>query len=153
DATTIDLCLSLFPWAKFRKRKGAIKLHTLFDVVTHIPTVIRVTHGKTHEVKILDELFFEPGSVYLIDRGYVDFSRLFRLHQSAAFFVTRSRKDARFRHIVSRPVDKARGVRCDQTVRLVNPVPAAGYPESLRRIGYIDLERQKRLTFLTNNFE
>jgi hypothetical protein len=153
DATTIDLCLSLFPWAKFRKRKGAIKLHTLFDVVSHIPTVIRITHGLAHEVKILDELFFEPGSVYLIDRGYVDYTRLFRLHQSAAYFVTRARKDSRFRHVTSRPVNKERGVRCDQSIRLVSPIPAAGYPESLRRIVYIDPETRKRLTFLTNNFD
>ena len=153
DATTIDLCLSLFPWAKFRRRKGAIKVHTLLDVVTRIPTVIRITPGNIHEVRILDELCFEPGAIYLMDRGYVDFKRLSRLHLSGAFFVTRAKKNARFRHSASRPVEKQKGFRCDQTVHLVSPVPAAAYPEGLRRIGYNDPETQKRLTFITNNFQ
>jgi len=153
DATTIDLCLSLFPWAKFRKKKGAIKVHTVFDVVTHIPTVVRVTPGNVHEVRILDELCFEAGAIYLMDRGYLDFKRLYPLHLSGAFFVTRAKKNARFRHSTSRPVDKQKGFRCDQTVHLVSPVPAAAYPEGLRRIGYNDPETQKRFTFLTNNFQ
>ena len=153
DATTIDLCLSLFPWAKFRKKKGAVKVHVLLDVVTRISTVIRVTAGNIHEVRILDELCFEPGAIYLMDRGYVDFTRLYRLHLSGAFFVTRAKKNARFRHSTSRPVNKQKGFRCDQTVHLVSPVPAAAYPEGLRRIGYNDPETQKRLTFLTNNFQ
>ena len=153
DATTIDLCLSLFPWAKFRKKKGAIKVHTLLDVVTRIPTVIHVTAGNIHEVNIMDELCFEMGAIYLMDRGYVDFKRLYRLHLSGAFFVTRAKKNARFRHSSSRPVNKQKGFRCDQTVHLVSPVPAKAYPESLRRIGYNDPDSQKRLTFITNNFQ
>ena len=153
DATTIDLCLSLFPWATFRRRKGAIKVHALIDVVTHIPTVIRVTPGNIHEVRILDELCFEPGAIYLMDRGYMDFKRLHRLHQSGAFFVIRAKKNARFKHSASRPVDKQNGFRCDQTVHLVSPVPAAAYPEGLRRISFLDPEKQKRLVFLTNNFQ
>ena len=153
DATTIDLCLSLFPWAKFRRKKGAIKVHTLLDVVTRIPTVIRITAGNVHEVNILDELCFEPGAIYLVDRGYVDFTRLHRLHLSGAFFVTRTKKNARFRHSASRPVDKQKGFRCDQTVHLVSPIPALAYSESLRRIGYTDPETKKRLTFITNNFQ
>ena len=153
DATTIDLCLSLFPWAKFRTKKGAIKVHVLLNVVTRIPSVIRITPGNIHEVRILDELCFEPGAIYLMDRGYVDFKRLYRLHLSSAFFVTRAKKNARFRHSISRPVNKQKGFRCDQTVHLVSPVPAKAYPDVLRRIGYNDPETQKRLTFLTNNFQ
>lgn len=153
DATTIDLCLSLFPWAKFRKRKGAIKVHALIDVVTRIPTVIRVTPGNIHEVRILDELCFEPGAIYLMDRGYMDFKRLHQLHLSGAFFVIRAKKNARFKHSASRPVDKQNGFRCDQTVHLVSPVPAAAYPEGLRRISFYDREKHKRLIFLTNNFQ
>lgn len=152
DSTTIDLCLALFPWAKFRKRKGAIKVHTLLDVVTRIPTVIRVTAGNVHDVRILDELCFEPGAIYLMDRGYLDYKRLGRLHLAGAFFVTRAKKKARFRHSASRSVDKQAGFRCDQTVHLVSHYPATAYPESLRRIVYIDPETKKRLTFLTNNF-
>jgi hypothetical protein len=153
DATTIDLCLALFPWAKFRRKKGAIKLHTMLDVVSHIPTVIRITPGNVHEVKILDELFFEPGSIYLLDRGYTDYGRLYKLHLSGAFFVTRARKGARWKHCSSRPVDTRSGVRCDQNVRLVSPIPAREYPESLRRIRYVDPVTQKVLIFLTNNFQ
>ena len=153
DATTIDLCLSLFPWARFRKRKGAIKVHTLIDVVTRIPTVIRVTPGNIHEVRILDELCLEPGAIYLMDRGYMDFKRLHRLNANGAFFVIRAKKNARFTRSESRPVDKQKGFRCDQTVHLVSPVPAAAYPEGLRRISYVDPEKQKRLVFLTNNFQ
>jgi hypothetical protein len=153
DATTIDLCLSLFPWAKFRKRKGAIKVHALIDVVTRIPTVIRVTPGSIHEVHVLDELFTEPGAIYLMDRGYTDFKRLQRLHASGAFFVIRAKKNARFKHSESRPVDKQKGFRCDQTVHLVSPGPAAAYREGLRRVSFFDSEKQKRLVFLTNNFQ
>jgi hypothetical protein len=152
DSTTIDLCLALFPWAKFRKRKGAIKVQTLLDVISRIPTVIHITHGKIHDVNMLDELIFEPGSVYLIDRGYAHFQRLFRLHQSAAFFVTRTRKGARFRRISSGRINKGHGVLFDQTVRLVSPIPKMCYPEALRRIGYKHPLTQKRLIFLTNNF-
>jgi hypothetical protein len=153
DATTIDLCLSLFPWAKFRRRKGAIKVHALLDVVTRIPTVIRITAGNVHEVNILDELCFEPGAIYLVDRGYVDFKRLHRLHLAGAYFVTRAKKNARFRHSASRPVDKQKGFRCDQTVHLVSPVPAEAYPEGLRRIRFNDPKTLKRLTFITNHFQ
>jgi IS4 transposase len=146
------VCL-FFQWAKFRKQKGAIKVHTLIDVVTRIPSVIRITPGNIHEVRILDELFLEPGAIYLMDRGYMDFKRLHRLHSSGAFFVIRAKKNARFKHSESRPVDKQKGFRCDQTVHLVSPVPAAAYPDGLRRISYVDPEKQKRLVFLTNNFQ
>ena len=124
DSTTIDLCLSLFPWAEFRKRKGAVKLHTLLDVRTHIPTVIIITDGKVHDVNILDELTFEPGAIYLMDRGYLDYARLYRIHQERAFFVTRAKSNSNFRRVYSRPVDKSTGLRCDQTVGLCNYTPA-----------------------------
>jgi uncharacterized protein DUF4372/DDE family transposase len=152
DATVIDLCLSIFPWAQFRRRKAAVKLHTLIDLRGNIPTVIIITSGKTHEVKILDQLIWESGAIYLMDRGYLDFARLYRIHQSAAFFVTRARKRFDFQRISSRQVDKTTGLRCDQTVTLNNPIPKRGYPEHLRRIRYYDAIRQKRLVFLTNNF-
>lgn len=118
DSTVIDLCLSLFPWAKFRKRKGAVKLHTLLDLRASIPTAVIVTTGAVHDVNIMDELFWEPGAIYVMDRGYVDFSRLFRIHQDSAFFVTRAKKNFRFQRLYSHPVDKATGLRCDQTVSL-----------------------------------
>jgi hypothetical protein len=153
DATTIDLCLSLFPWAEFRKTKGAVKLHTLLDLRGNIPTVVIITHAKVHEVKILDQLNFEAGAFYVMDRGYLDFGRLHKLHQAAAFFVTRARKRLDYRRRYSRPVDRTTGVICDQTITLVNPVPRRGYPESLRRIRYNDAHTQQRLVFLTNNFK
>lgn len=152
DATTIDLCLSLFPWAPFRKRKGAVKLHTLLDLRGNIPTVIIITHGLIHEVNMLDQLTFEAGAFYLMDRAYLDFSRLHRLHLSSAFFVTRARKRFDCQRLYSAPVDRTSGIICDQIVTLSNPVPRAGYPDKLRRIRYFDPQQQRRLIFLTNNF-
>jgi hypothetical protein len=152
DATTIDLCLSLFPWAYFRKRKGAVKLHTLLDLRGNIPTVIIITHGLIHEVNILDQLTFEPGAFYLMDRGYLDFPRLHRLHLASAFFVTRARKRFDCQRLYSAPVDRTSGIMCDQIVTLTNPVPRAGYPDKLRRIRYFDPQQERRLIFLTNNF-
>jgi hypothetical protein len=153
DATTIDLCLALFPWAEFRKHKGAIKLHTLLDLRGNIPTVVIITHGKVHEVQILDQLGFEAGAFYVMDRAYLDFGRLYKLHLASAFFVTRARKRFAFQRQYSQPVDKTTGVLCDQLVTLVNPVPRKGFPEKLRRIRYFDAQSQKRLIFLTNNFQ
>jgi hypothetical protein len=152
DATTIDLCLALFPWAEFRKHKGAVKLHTLLDLRGNIPTVVIITHGKVHEVQILDQLSFEAGAFYVMDRAYLDFGRLYKLHLASAFFVTRARKRFDFQRLYSQPVNRATGVICDQIVTLVNPVPRKGYPEKLRRIRYFDAQEQKRLVFLTNNF-
>jgi hypothetical protein len=152
DATTIDLCLSLFPWAYFRKRKGAVKLHTLLDLRGNIPTVIIITHGLIHEVNILDQLTFEAGAFYLMDRGYLDFPRLHRLHLASAFFVTRARKRFDCQRLYSAPVDRTSGIMCDQIITLTNPVPRAGYPDNLRRIRYFDPQQEKRLIFLTNNF-
>jgi DDE family transposase len=152
DATTIDLCLALFPWAQFRKHKGAVKLHTLLDLRGNIPTVVIITQGKVHEVNILDQLSFEAGAFYVMDRGYLDFARLYKLHLAASFFVTRARKRFDFQRLYSQPVDRATGVICDQIVTLVNPVPRQGYPEKLRRIRYRDALTDQRLVFLTNNF-
>ena len=152
DATTIDLCLALFPWAKFRKHKGAVKLHTLLDLRGNIPTVVIITHGKVHEVNILDQLSFEAGAFYVMDRGYLDFRRLYKLHLASAFFVTRARKRFDFQRLYSQPVDRTSGVICDQMVTLVNPVPRKGYPEQLRRIRYVDAQTNQSLVFLTNNF-
>jgi hypothetical protein len=152
DATTIDLCLSLFPWARFRKRKGAVKLHTLLDLRGNIPTVIIITHGLIHEVNILEQLTFEAGAFYLMDRAYLDFPRLHRLHLASAFFVTRARKRFDCQRLYSSPVDRTTGIMCDQVVTLSNPVPRAGFPDKLRRIRYFDPQQERRLVFLTNNF-
>jgi hypothetical protein len=152
DATTLDLCLALFPWAQFRKHKGAVKLHTLLDLRGNIPTVVIITHGKVHEVNILDQLSFEAGAFYVMDRGYLDFARLYKLHLASGFFVTRAKKRFDFQRLYSQPVDRATGVICDQIVTLVNPVPRQGYPEKLRRIRYRDALTDQRLVFLTNNF-
>lgn len=152
DSTTIDLCLSLFPWAHFRKQKGAIKLHTLLDLRGSIPSFIKITVGKVHDVNILDELILEPGSFYIMDRGYVDFCRLYTFSQCLAFFVTRAKSNFKFRRLYSRPVDKSTGLRCDQTIVLTGIKTAKQYPEKIRRIRYIDFENDKNLTFLTNNF-
>src|SRR5512135_591462 len=151
DATTIDLCLSAFPWARFRKHKGAIRLHTLLDLRGSIPTVVFITDGKTHELSVLDRLIWEPGAIYLMDRAYLDFARLYDMHQCGAFFVTRARRRFAYHRLFSMPSNKNKGVRCDQLVTLANPVPRRGYPERLRRISYFDLEGQKRLVFITNN--
>lgn len=152
DSTTVDLCLSLFPWAAFRKHKGAVKLHTLLDVRASIPTVIIVTPGNVHDVKILDELLFEPGAVYVMDRGYVDFTRLHRITESSAFFVTRAKSNFHFQRLYSRPVEKSTGLQCDQTVVLAGFYSQKDYPDKLRRIRYRDPDTRNRLVFLTNNF-
>ena len=152
DATTIDLCLSVFPWAHFRSTKAAVKLHTLLDLRGAIPTFIHISDGKMHDVNVLDLLLPEAGAFYVMDRGYVDFSRLFSLHQGSAFFVIRAKSNLQFRRLYSRPVDKSLGLRCDQTVRLTGFYAARDYPEKLRRIKYHDLKTDKTLVFLTNNF-
>jgi transposase len=152
DSTIIDLCLSLFPWAKFRKRKGAVKLHTLLDLHGSIPTMIFITHGKIHDVKILDTLPIEPGAIYVMDRGYLDFARLHKIQQSSAFFVTRTKKNFDFRRLYSHEAHKDDGIQCDQTIVLMGFYSKKDYPEKLRRIRLIDPETGKRLIFLTNNF-
>jgi len=152
DATIIDLCLSVFPWAKFRKGKAAVKLHTLLDLRGSIPVVISITHGKIHDVNILDELLIEAGAVYIMDRAYVDFARLYRIHQSQAFFVTRAKSNFVFKRLYSQPVDKSTGVRVDQIITVTGFYTLKGYPDKLRRICYLDAETNKRLVFLTNNF-
>lgn len=151
DATTIDLCLSVFPWAQFRRNKSAVKLHTLLDLRGSIPTVVIITSGKVHDVNILDQLIWEAGAIYLMDRGYLDFRRLYRIHQSGAFFVTRARRRFDFQRLSSKTVDRSTGLRCDQMISLNNPIPKRGYPERLRRIRYIDPETNNRFVFLTNN--
>ena len=152
DATTIDLCLSVFPWAPFRTTKAAIKLHTLLDLRGAIPTVIHITDGKTQEVTVLDDLVIEPGAFYLLDRGYLDFDRLFALHQSHAFFVTRAKRNTQFKRRYSHPVDRTTtNVLCDQTGVLAGYRSRKEYPAPLRRVVITD-DDGKRLTFLTNNF-
>jgi IS4 transposase len=152
DSTTIDLCLALFPWAKFRRRKAAVKMHTLFDVRASVPTLVIITHGKVHDVRILDELVFEAGGLYVMDRGYLDFARLHRIQEAGAFFVTRAKKNFRCERLSSQPVNKASGVQCDQTVRLRGFYSRRDYPDKLRRIRYRDAATGQRLVFLTNNF-
>ena len=152
DATTIDLCLSVFPWAHFRSTKAAVKLHTLLDLRGAIPTFIHISDGKLHDVNVLDLLLSEVGAFYVMDRGYVDFSRLFTLHQGSAFFVIRAKSNFQCRRLYSRPVDKSVGLRCDQTVHLTGFYAARDYPEKLRRIKYHDLKTGKTFVFLTNNF-
>ena len=152
DSTTIDLCLSLFPWATFRKRKGAVKLHTLLDLRGNIPTFIYISDGKLHDVNVLDFLPLEPGAFYVMDRGYVDFERLYAITQAAAFFVTRAKSNLKFRRLYSRQVDRATGMICDQTIVLTGPISKKDYPEKLRRIKYNDPQSGKTLVFLTNNF-
>ena len=152
DSTTIDLCLSLFPWGKFRRHKSAVKRHTLLDVRGSIPTNVYVTGGQIHDVNLLDEVLLEPGAFYLLDRGYVDFARLYLFTQACAFFVTRAKKNLQFYLRTSRPVDRSSGARCDQSIRLTGIRTAQRYPDLLRRIAYYDAEKDLRLTFLTNNF-
>ncbi len=152
DSTTIDLCLSLFPWARFRKTKGAIKLHTLLDLRGPIPSFIRITDGKVHDVNILDEIIPEPSAYYIMDRAYLDFRRLYLLHLSQSFFVTRAHKSFRFHRRYSRPVDKSTGLQCDQTIVLKSFYPRKNYPDQIRRIKYLDPETGNLLVFLTNNF-
>ena len=152
DSTTIDLCLSLFPWAKFRQRKAAVKMHTLLDLRGNIPTFIRITDGKVHDVNILDEIDPEPGAFYVMDRAYVDFERLFVFTLCSSFFVVRTKKNILLQRRYSHPVDKSTGVRSDQTVILRAIESAKAYPDTLRRVSYFDTATNKRLKFLTNNF-
>ena len=152
DSTTIDLCLSLFPWARFRENKGAVKMHTLLDLHGNIPTFISITSGKVHDVNILDEILPEAGAFYVMDRGYVDFERLYVFTLSAAFFVVRTKSNVLLQRRYSHPVDKATGVRSDHTVILTAIGSAKVYPDPLRRISYLDVETRKRFKFLTNNF-
>jgi Transposase DDE domain len=151
DSTTIDLCLSLFDWAGFRSTKAAIKLHTLLDLRGAIPTFIHISHGKLHDVNVLDILLVEAGSFYIMDRGYVDFVRLYAMHQAGAFFVTRAKENMDARRVYSHPVDRARGIICDQRVMLNGFYSAKNYPEHLRRIRFKDPDNGKALVFLTNN--
>jgi len=153
DATTIDLCMSLFPWARFRKSKSAIKLHTLIDLQGSIPVFIAITDGTVHDVNALDWIVFEAGAFYVMDRAYVDFARLVRIHRARAFFVTRAKTNLRYYVCESRPVDKSTGVRADQSIRLTGLNTRQHYPHVLRRISYKDPGNGKRLVFLTNNFE
>ena len=152
DSTTIDLCLSLFPWARFRQHKAAVKMHTLLDLHGNIPTFISITDGKVHDVNILDEVLPEAGAFYVMDRGYVDFERLYIFTLSAAFFVVRTKSNVLMQRRYSHPVDKSTGVRSDHTVLLTAIDSAKAYPEALRRVSYLDVEKQKRFKFLTNNF-
>ncbi len=150
DATIIDLCLSVFPWAHYRKRKGAIKLHTLLDLRGNIPSFIAITQGRVHEVNILDELIPEAGAIYILDRGYLDFERLYTLHQCGCFFVVRARANTGLRRLYSMPVDKSCGLRCDQVVVPTGFYQRKNYPEKLRRVVFVDTEKDIRLNLLTN---
>ena len=155
DSTTIDLCLSLFPWATFRRQKAAVKLHTLLNLRGNIPSFLTVSHGNVHDVNLLDELLLEPGSIYVLDKAYVDFARLYLFTQSFSYFVTRAKSNLQFHRIYSHAVDpatKRSGTRCDQTIRLSGVYSAQDYPERLRRIIYFDADNERSLTFLTNNF-
>jgi hypothetical protein len=152
DSTTIDLCLSLFPWARFRRTKAAVKLHTLLNLRGSIPEFIHISDGKLHDVNMLDILVAQPGAFYIMDRGYVDFSRLYALKQASAFFVTRAKRRMQCKRRYSRVVDKLTGLRCDQTIVLTGTNTSDDYPEPLRRIRYVDLETKKSFVFLTNEF-
>jgi hypothetical protein len=152
DSTTIDLCLSLFPWARFRKKKAAIKLHTLIDIHGPIPTFIWISDGKMHDVNILDVLIPEPNSIYLMDRGYIDFARLYKLFSEQAHFITLAKSNMQYRRLYSHPVDKLQGILSDQTIMLTGIQSAKDYPDKLRRIHYYNQEQKRHLYFLTNNF-
>src|SRR5271157_5513896 len=152
DCTTIDLCLALFPWARYRTQNAAVKMHTLLDLHCNIPAFVRVAPAKIHEIRMLDQLLIEPGSIYIMDRAYLDFQRLHVLHQALAFFIIRARKDFCFHRLSSQPIDKSSGLRCDQAIRLQSFYPAKFYPDRLRRIRYHDAATEKNLIFLTNNF-
>lgn len=153
DATVIDLCLSVFWWGKFKQNKAAIKLHTMFDVKTNIPTFIYITNGIVHDVKAMDNFPIENGSYYVMDKAYIDYERLFRIHESRAFFITRAKDNLKFVRCSSRPVDKTTGIKCDQTIRLKHQKVLVTYPENLRRLKYYDSEINTEFVFLTNNFE
>jgi len=152
DSSTIDLCLSVFPWARFRKTKAAVKLHTLLDLRGDIPTFIWITDGKVHDVNVLDHLIPEPGAVYIMDRAYLDFQRLYQMHQNSAIFVTRSKTNTKLRRLYSRKIDKSSGVRCDQIVVATGYYARKDYPEKLRRIKFFDAEKGRSFVFLTNQF-
>ena len=152
DSTTIDLCLSLFPWAKFRRAKGAIKLHTMMEIPSSIPVFIDITHGKTHDLKVLDVLVTEPGTFIVMDKGYTDFLRLYRLHRALTFFVTRAKHNMQFRRRSSRPVDRSTGLRSDQSIVLTGPKSQHLFPAPLRRVSYYSEDIHKPFVFLTNNF-
>jgi transposase len=152
DSSTIDLCLSVFPWARFRRSKGAIKMHTLLYLRGNIPSFMSITDGKVHDVRVLDELLLDPGAFYVMDRAYLDFTRLYILSQCLAFFVIRSKINTKFRRLYSRKVDKTTGLRCDQTIVLTGVKSAKEYPDKLRRIKFYDEQKDKSLTFFTNNF-
>jgi len=153
DATTIDLCLSLFPWAKFRRRKAALRLHTLLDLRGNIPSFLKITPGNVHEVNVLDDLFFEAGAFYVLDRGFTDFARLYAIDQHSALFVIRAKSNLHCTRLYSHPIDKSTGLRCDQTVVLTGVNSHNDYPDHLRRIKFYDHETQRHLVFLTNNFQ
>jgi hypothetical protein len=153
DATVIDLCLDVFWWAKFRQHKGAIKLHTLFDIKSDVPTFIHITDGSVHEVNILDTLPLEKSSFYIMDKAYIDFKRLHRIHDSGAYFVTRAKDNFTFVRLYSRPIDKNTGLKCDQTIRLKNNRVLLFYPDKIRRIKYYDEESNNEFVFITNNFD
>jgi hypothetical protein len=152
DSTVVDLCLTLFPWAQHRRRKSAVKINTQLDLRGNIPAFIRITGGQIHDVHFLDHIIFEAGAFYVMDKGYTDFQRLYHIHQQQAFFVIRAKNNLTFSRQVSRPVIKSRGLRSDQTIRLIGPKTSKYYPERLRRIHYVDTDLNKRFFFLTNNF-
>jgi IS4 transposase len=152
DSTTIDLCLSLFPWALFRTTKSAVKMHTLLDLRGNIPSFIYISDGKLGDVNVLDVLEIEPGAIYVMDRGYLDFARLYLMHQTHAFFVTRTKSNTKFRRVYSAPVERSTGIICDQTIMLTGVISRKDYPEHLRRIRFKDPDTGKTLVFLTNNF-
>jgi hypothetical protein len=153
DASTIELCLSVFWWAKFRRHKGAIKLHTLLDVKCHIPCFIHITAASVHDVNVLDVLEFEVDAFYVMDRGYTDWTRLYQLHQAGAFFVIRAKNNLAFQRVYSHPVDKSTGLRCDQTIKLKNHYASKDYPSHLRRVKFYDKEHEQHYVYLTNHFE
>ena len=152
DSSTIDLCLTLFPWAKFRKKKGAVKMHTQIDLRGSIPTFIEITDGKVHDVNILDLLILEPGAFYIMDRAYLDFERLYHMHQCLTYFVVREKRNFDFKRVYSNEVDKTKGFKCDQVIKLTGFYTSKKYPEKLRRIKYYDATNDKNLVFITNNF-
>jgi hypothetical protein len=153
DTTTIDLCLSLFPWARFQRTKAAVRLHTLIDLRGNIPTFVHISDGKLHEVNVLDQIAFEAGSFYIMDRGFLDFARLYILHQAQAFFVTRAKSNTQYRRLYSHAIDKTCGLRCDQTIMLTGVDSHTDYPVQLRRVKFYDAEHDKLLVFLTNNLD
>jgi len=153
DSTNIELCLSLFPWAEFRKTKAAVKMHTLIDLRGIIPTFVAVTPGRVHDVRMLNSMPVTEEAIYTMDRGYVDFARLYALHQQGAFFVVRAKNNLRCQRLYSLPKNKSTGIRADQIITLITPKSKKAYPETLRRVSYIDIEKNKRLVFLTNHFD